>query len=153
VLSAAAAYKFRHRIFPGGGSPPAAVATPAPTPATPAPTPLTIQIMDETFTLEAGAHRAVKFTLPPGQPPARLSGGFRVTAGDYIDFYLMSEGQYDHFAAGGPPDVTSAVYRKDQWNARVGERLAAGSYYLVFDNGEGIGGAQTVAGQFVLVFD
>lgn len=147
ALAAAAALKFGRRP-----PPPAAPQSAALTP-TPAPTPAPVKIMDEAFTLEPGAHRAVKFTVPAEPEGARLSGGFRVTAGSYVDFYLMSEAQYDRFAGGAPPDVTSAVYRKDQWNAKVGERLAAGSYYLVFDNYEGSGGAQTVAGEFVLTFD
>jgi hypothetical protein len=49
--------------------------------------------------------------------------------------------------------VTSAVYRKDQWNARIGERLPAGNYYLVFDNGEAGSGPQTVAGEFMVVYE
>lgn len=30
--------------------------------------------------------------------------------------------------------MTSVVYREQQWNACVGERLTPGDYYLVFDN-------------------
>lgn len=122
-------------------------------PATPSPTPLRLHVMDETFTLGPGAHRAVKFTIPGEYPSARVAGGFRVTTGSYVDFYLMSEGQYDRFAGGAPADVTSVVYRERQWNARVGERLSAGTYYLVFDNWQGESGAQTVAAEFLLVFD
>lgn len=147
ALAAAGAIRFRHRLFSRATSPPP---TPTATP-TAAPTPAGLRIMDEVFTLDPGAHRAFKFTIPPDGPAARLSGGFRVTAGSYIDFYVMSEAQYDRFAAGGPPDVTSSVFRKDQWNVRLGERLPAGNYYLVFDNRDGEGGAQTVAGEFMLV--
>ena len=45
--------------------------------------------------------------------------------------------------------MTSAVYREEQWNARVGERLPPGSYYLVFDNHDY--GPQTVAAEFFVV--
>jgi hypothetical protein len=152
LLSLAAAAFFMLRDSPAApqASPPTAAAASSPVAA---PTAVSIRIMDEVFTLEPGAYRGIKFSVPPEPAGARLSGGFRVTAGSYVDFYLMSEAQYDRFAGGGPPDVTSAVYRKDQWNARVGERLPAGDYYLVFDNVEGEGGPQTVAGEFVLVFD
>jgi hypothetical protein len=149
ALAAAAAVKFGRRP----PAPPAAPQQSAVMTPTPAPTPAPVKIMDETFTLGPGAHRAVKFTVPPVPKGARLSGGFRVTAGSYVDFYLMSQRQYDRFAGGAEADVTSEVYRRDQWNARVGERLAAGDYYLVFDNYEGGGGAQTVAAEFTLVFD
>lgn len=124
-----------------------------PPPPTPAPTPVTLHVMDETFTLGEGAHRAVKFNVPAGAGSARISGGFRVTAGSYVDFYLMRQEQYDRFATGEWPDVTSVVYREQQWNARLGERLPPGDYYLVFDNRDSEEGAQTVAAEFFLTFD
>lgn len=132
-------------------TPVATVATPVATP-TPAPTPFTVSVMDETFTLEGGSHRAVNFTVPAGVRDARVSGGFRVTSGSFVDFYVMNESQYDRFATGGPPDVTSAVYRVEQWNARVGERLSPGTYYLVFDDRDSGVGAQTVAAEFFVVY-
>jgi len=128
------------------------VATPAATP-TPAPTPVSVRVMDETFTLEEGSHRAVNFTLPAEAGAARVSGGFRVTSGSFVDFYVMTESQYNRFATGGPPDVTSAVYRVEQWNARIGERLPPGTYYLVFDDRDSGVGAQTVAAEFFIVYD
>jgi hypothetical protein len=136
----------------------ASQAAEAPAPAnppqpTPSPTPFMLHVIDEVFTLEEGAHRAVKFTVPPGVEGARVSGGFRVTGGSYVDFYLMRQEQYARFATGEGPDVTSVVYREAQRNARVGERLAPGDYCLVFDNRDSDAGAQTVAAEFFLVFD
>jgi hypothetical protein len=125
-------------------------ATPPPTPT---PTPVTLQLMDELFTLEEGSHRAVKFNVPQGVASARVSGGFRVTSGDYVDFYLMSREQYERFATGEESDVTSVMYREQQWNAKVGERLTPGDYYVVFDNRDSESGAQTVAAEFFLVLD
>jgi hypothetical protein len=134
--------------------PPQAAALPASTPSpTPAPTPVVVPIMDEIFTLAEGSHRAVRFNVPAGHASARVAGGFRVTSGSFVDFYVMSREQYDRFAVGAPPDVTSVVYREEQWNARVGERLPAGDYYLVFDNQVSEVGAQSVAAQFSVVFD
>lgn len=124
---------------------------PAPTP-TPDPTPVTLHLLDETFTLEEGSHRAVRFDVPHDAGSARLAGGFRVTWGSAVNFYVMSREQYERFAAGGEPDVTSAVYREAQWNARVGERLQPGDYHLVFDNRDSEDGAQTVAAEFVLTY-
>jgi hypothetical protein len=46
--------------------------------------------------------------------------------------------------------VTSVVYREQQWNARVGERLTPGVYHLVFDNRDAEAGAQTIAAEFFL---
>jgi hypothetical protein len=126
--------------------------TPPPSP-TPTPTPVTLQVMDEVFSLEEGSHRAVKFNVPQGVGSARVSGGFRVTGGSYVDFYLMRQEQYDRFATGDEPDITSVVYREQQWNARVGERLTPGDYYLVFDNRDSESGAQTIAAEFFIVFD
>jgi hypothetical protein len=127
-----------------------AAATPGPTPS---PTPITLHVMDEVFTLEGGSHRALKFAVPAGAGGARVSGGFRVTSGSSVDFYLMRQEQYDRFALGESPDVASVVYREAQWNARVGERLSPGDYYLVFDNRDSGEGAQTVAAEFFLVYD
>lgn len=151
ALAAAAAVLLRGGYRATTPSSEARITTaPSPTPLapTPTPTPVRIQVMDETFTVEEGLHRAVKFTVPEGAADARISGGFRV-AGGHVDFYVMSEDQYDRFATGGPPDVTSVVYREGQWNARVGERLPPGSYYLVFDNHDH--GSQTVAAEFFVL--
>lgn len=127
---------------------------PVPSPSlSPSPTPVTLHLMDEAFTLEEGTHRAVKFNVPDGTGSARVSGGFRVTSGSYVDFYLMRREQYDRFAAGEVPDITSVLYREEQWNARVGERVPPGDYYFVFDNRDSAGGPQTVAAEFFLIFD
>ena len=133
---------------------PRAAALPANTPSpTPAPSPVVLPIMDELFTLEEGSHRAVSFNVPAGQTSARIAGGFRVTSGSSVDFYLMSREQYERFMGGASPEVTSVVYREEQWNARVGERLPAGDYYLVFDLPDSDAGTQSVAAQFSVVFD
>ena len=123
-----------------------------PTP-TPVPTPVTLHLLNETFTLEEGSHRAVPFNVPQGVGSGRVSGGFRVTWGSAVDFYVMGREQYERLASGGEPDVTSAVYRQAQWNARVGELLPPGDYYLVFDNRDSEDGAQTVAAEFFLTYD
>lgn len=128
----------------------AAVASPSVTPTT-VPTPAPVRLMDETFTLDEGSHRAVKFSIPEQSPGARLSGGFRVTDDGYVDFYVMGEGQYASFAAGAAPEVTSPVFRRGQWNAKVGERLPGGTYYMVFDNPDY--GDQSVAAEFFVLFD
>jgi hypothetical protein len=132
--------------------PPAAEAAVTP-PSKPARTPTTLHLLDEVFTLEGGSHRAVKFVVPEGAQGARASGGFRVTSGSYVDFYLMRREQYDRYALGESPGVASVVYRDQQWNARVGERLTPGDYYIVFDNRDSETGAQTIAAEFFLTFD
>lgn len=132
---------------------PEVAAAPTPPPATPSPTPVTVRVLDEVFELEEGSHRAIRFNVPAEHAPARVSGGFRVTSGGAVDFYVMNQGQYERFAVGGEPEVTSVVYREEQWNARVGERLPAGDYYLVFDNYDSEEGDQTVAAEFFVVFD
>jgi hypothetical protein len=156
VALAAAAGMFWRRVHPTTAPteprPAESVVATTPQP-TPTPTTVTLHVMDEVFTLEAGSHRAVKFALPAGAGGGRLSGGFRVTSGSYVDFYLMRQEQYYRYALGESPDVASIVYREEQWNARVGERLNPGDYYLVFDNRDTATGAQTIAAEFFLVFE
>ncbi len=66
----------------------------------------------------------------------------------------MRQEQYDRFAAGEESGVSSVLYREGQWNAKVGERLPPGDYFLVFDNRDAEDGAQrTIAAEFFLVFD
>lgn len=139
---------------PGPQAPAAAAVEPTATPPpTPRPTPVTLQLLDEVFNLEEGSHRVVRFDVPQGVGSARVTGGFRVTWGSAVDFYLMTHEQYARFETGDEPDVTSAVYRRGQWNAKVGERLQPGDYCLVFDNHDSEGGVQTVAAEFFLVFE
>ena len=126
--------------------------TPTPAPPTPTPTPAALQVMDEVFELAEGAHRAVPFRVPTGPAAARVSGGFRVTSGGHVDFYVMRPEQYERFAAGGGPEVTSVVYRGEQWNARVGESLPPGDYYLVFDNYDS-DDTESVAAEFFVVME
>ena len=154
VIAVAALY-WQRSARPATDAPPIAGETGPPAPNTPAPppTPVTVRVMDEVFSLEEGSHRALKFSVPAGEEKARISGGFRVTGGSYVDFFLMRQEQYDRFASGGEPDITSVVYRAEQWNARVGERLTPGDYYLVFDNRDEEAGEQTIAAEFFLVYE
>ncbi len=76
-----------------------------------------------------------------------------MTSGSFVDFYVMNESQYGRFTTGEPPDVTSAVYRVEQWNARAAARLSPGTYYLVFNDRNSGGGAQTVAAEFYVLYD
>ena len=152
ALAAASVFLIRGRR-PAGPPPQdgeAAAASPSLT-ATPAPTPAPVRVMDEAFTLDEGSHQAVRFTIPEPAAGARLAGGFRVTGDGYVDFYVMGEDQYGRFAAGAAPEVTSPVFRRGQWNAKVGEHLAGGTYYLVFDNPDY--GTQSVAAQFFVIFE
>lgn len=132
---------------PAGETAPAS--TPQPTPDA---SPVTLHLLDETFTLEGGSHRTVKLNVPQGVGSARVYGGFRVTWGSAVDFYLMTREQSERFESGGEPDVTSAVYRRSQWNAKVSERLQPGDYCLVFGNSDP-DGAQTVAAEFFVTYD
>ena len=152
LVAAATLFLMRSRraTGPAAQANDAAAASPSLTP-TPVPTPAPVRIMDEAFTLEEGSHRAVKFTVTEQAGGARLSGGFRVTDDGYVDFYVMSQDQYGRFAAGAAPEVTSPVFRRGQWNAKVGERLTGGTYYLVFDNPDY--GTQDVAAEFFVMFD
>lgn len=152
LLTAATLFLMRSRraATPAPQAGGAAAASPSLTP-TPVPTPAPVRVMDEAFTLDEGSHRAVRFTVPEQSPGARLSGGFRVTGDGRVDFYVMGEGQYASFAAGAAPEVTSPVFRREQWNAKVGERLPGGTYYLVFDNPDY--GTQDVAAEFFVIFE
>jgi hypothetical protein len=154
LASAALVFTLLRPARPAPQTPPVTEAAPAATPQpTPSPTPVTLRLVDEVFTLEEGAHRVVEFNVPQGSGPARVTGGFRVTWGSAVDFYVMTREQYQRFASGGEPDVTSAVYRQAQWNAKVGGRLQPGDYCLVFDNRDSDDAEQTVAAEFFLVFD
>ena len=154
-LASALAVVGLFRLTASRAAPQAAAETaPASTPPpTPGPTAVTMRLLDETFTLEEGSHRAVQFGIPQGVLSARFSGGFRVTWGSAVDLYVMSGEQYARFASGGEADVASAVYRRAQWNARASERLPPGDYFLVFDNRDSAGGEQTVAAEFFVAYD
>lgn len=103
-------------------------------------------LIDEQFGVAAGGHRAVPFTVE-GESGARLAGGFRLTKGKLLNFFVFPAENYAQYPSGDLSPIQEVRSR----NKIINSRLAQGKYYLVFENND----VQpiNIAAEFFLVYD
>lgn len=104
------------------------------------------KLIDEEFGVESGAHRAIPFSITD-RAGARLAGGFRVTRGRAINFYVYPADAYNQY----PTNGLKPVHLEQTHNKILNERLKMGDYYLVFENNDQQ--SVTVATELLLVTD
>jgi hypothetical protein len=78
-------------------------------------------------------HSASPFTVRSGSVNPRVVGGFRVTNGSPVDFYIVDKSQYAQWAGGG--QLLSHYGLRQSVTSRVRQNLSDGDYYLIFYNG------------------
>ncbi len=101
-------------------------------------------LIDEQFSVAASSHRAIPFSItdPAG---AQLAGGFRVTKGNPINFYVYPADAYSQYPTNGLKPVQLEQTR----NKILNEKLKTGDYYLVFENNNAL--PATIATELLLV--
>ena len=89
------------------------------------------ELLDEQFSVAASSHRAIPFSItdPAG---AKLAGGFRVTKGNPINFYVYPADAYNQY----PTNGLKPVHLEQTRNKILNEKLKTGDYYLVFENND-----------------
>jgi HNH endonuclease len=93
----------------------------------------TNQIINQSVNIEPMQHSAAPFTVRSGSVNPRVVGGFRVTNGSPIDFYIVDKNQYAQWAGGG--QLLSHYGLRQSVANRVRQNLSDGDYYLIFYNG------------------
>ena len=88
-------------------------------------------LVDEQFSVAASAHRAIPFSVTDSAG-ARLAGGFRVTKGNPINFYVYPADAYNQYPTNGLKPIQFEQTRNKILNAN----LKTGDYYLVFENND-----------------
>jgi hypothetical protein len=89
------------------------------------------ELIDEEFSVAPSSHRSIPFSItnPDG---ARLAGGFRITKGKPINFYVYPAEAYNQY----PTNGLKPVHLEQTRNKILNQQLTAGDYYLVFENND-----------------
>jgi Zn finger protein HypA/HybF involved in hydrogenase expression len=108
-------------------------------------------IVNDSFNVSPGQPATFKFVIPSGAKNARAVGGFKVTSGSKINFYVLSEEQMAQWS-NGAAGVPSLTKREQTSSARVRQALQPGTYFLLFSSVDA-GGSTTVAAEFYAKYD
>jgi hypothetical protein len=109
-------------------------------------------IINNAFTASAAQPAAFKVAVPPGASNARVVGGYKVTAGRPVSFYILDETQYRRWSS-GDRGVAAITQRLGLSSVRLRQVLRPGTYYLRFSGTEGVNDASGVAAEFYLKHD
>ncbi|HEV7892134.1 MAG TPA: HNH endonuclease [Pyrinomonadaceae bacterium] len=108
-------------------------------------------IINDSFNVNAGQPSSFKFTVPSGAKNARVVGGFKVTSGAKVNFYVVSEEQMAQWS-NGSGGASSVTKREQASSIRVRQALQPGTYFLLFFNVDP-SNSVTVAAEFYSKYD
>ena len=91
-------------------------------------------------------------TVPPEASKARVVGGYKVTSGANINFYILDDKQYEQWKSGSK-NFSAVTQRERSASVRLRQMLKPGTYYLIFANNEGVNEAASVAAELYLKYD
>jgi HNH endonuclease len=107
-------------------------------------------IVNDSFSAPFSKPATFKITVPAGAKNSRVVGGFRVTSGTTVNFYVVTEGQLDQWSKGtARPAITQ---RERMASAKIRQQLQPGTYYLLFASPDA-DSTVTVAAEFYSKFD
>jgi len=109
-------------------------------------------IVNNVFNASSAQPAAFKVTVPTGASNARVVGGYKVTSGKPVDFYIMDETQYGRWS-GGAGSIASVTQRSGSSSVRLRQVLKPGTYYLLFTSAEGAAEMTSIAAEFYLKYD
>lgn len=90
--------------------------------------------------------------VPSGVPNARITGGYKVTEGSNVNFFIFNDTQYRRWLGGEKPANALAKHERST-SVRVNQRLSPGLYHLVFLAGQKPETTVTVAAELYLTYD
>ena len=109
-------------------------------------------IVNNVFDTSTAQPALFKVIVPPEAKNARVVGGYKVTAGTNVNFYILDSNQYEQWA-GGSKNISALTQRERSASARLRQALKPGTYYVVFADTEGPPDATTVAAELYLKYD
>lgn len=109
-------------------------------------------VVNNAFTTSADQSAVFKITVPSGASNARVVGGYKVTSGRPVNFYILDETQYGRWV-GGDKGVTAIAQKPGSNSVRLRQVLRPGTYYLLFAGAEGTNDLSGVAAEFYLKHD
>jgi hypothetical protein len=138
LLLAGGIYLVRHLRGGASGSDDAATVTP---------------VVNKSFDVSAQQPAEFKVEVPQGASNARAVGGYKVTSGGVVDFYILDAAQYEAWSSGSKT-YSPTAQRERSSAARLRQVLRPGTYYLLFSRNDLSAGASvTVAAEFYLKYD
>lgn len=87
-------------------------------------------IVNESFTALPNKPANFKIVIPQGARNSRVVGGFKVTSGSTVNFYIVAEHELPRWTAGS---TAAAIAQREQTNStKIRQPLPPGTYYLLF---------------------
>lgn len=108
-------------------------------------------IVNDSFDVSPGRPASFKFVIPAGARNSRVVGGFKVTSGTKVNFYVLSEEQMAQWS-GGSGSGPSVTKREQASSVRVRQVLQPGTYFLLFSSTD-VGSPTAVAAEFYSKYD
>lgn len=108
-------------------------------------------VVNNSFSTSASQPGIFKVVVPPEASNARVVGGYKVTSGAGVNFYILDVKQYEQWV-GGSKSFSALTQREKSASARLRQTLKPGTYYLLFANSDGAADG-TVAAELYLKYD
>lgn len=108
-------------------------------------------IVNDSFNVSSDQPTSFKVTIPNSAKNARVVGGYKVTSGAKVNFYVVSEGQMGQWS-NGTVNAPSLTKREQSASARVRQALQPGTYYLLFSSAN-VSNPVIVAAEFYSKYD
>ncbi len=87
-------------------------------------------IVNESFNASFDKPATFKITFPNGARNSRVVGGFRVTSGAAVNFFIVSDAQFQQWSNGA---VKASLFQRQQAaTLKVRQQLGPGTYYVLF---------------------
>jgi hypothetical protein len=86
-------------------------------------------IVNDSFSAPFDRPASFKITIPSGAKNSRVVGGFKVTSGPAVNFFIVSDSQYQLWSNGAG---NASLLQRRQATAKIRQPLGPGSYYILF---------------------
>lgn len=89
-------------------------------------------VVNDSFTALSEKPASFKVVIPRGARNSRIVGGFKVTSGSVVNFYIVGEDRFAEWSSGA---MKAALTQREQTNSnKIRQSLQPGTYYLLFAN-------------------
>jgi hypothetical protein len=87
-------------------------------------------IVNDSFSAPFDKPASFKITFPNGAKNSRVVGGFKVTSGATVNFFIVSDAQFQQWSNGAAK--ASLFQRQQMPTAKIRQLLQPGTYYILF---------------------
>src|SRR3989442_207248 len=90
------------------------------------------RIVNEVFKAPFDKTAIFKITFSHGAKNSRVVGGFKVTSGAAVNFFIVSDAQFQQWSSGAAK--ASLFQRQQAPTAKIRQLLQPGTYYILFSS-------------------